>query len=54
MRQISDSVWISSRGRGVLSVVPQMVAKIAIGNYSMGSDDCEVVSIAKVAKVGGV
>ena len=37
-----------------MSMVPQMVAKITIGNYPMASGDCKVASIAKLVKVGGV
>ena len=35
-------------------MVPQMVTKITIDDYRMASGDCEVASIAKLAKVGGV
>ena len=36
------------------SVVPQIVAKIAIGNCPMASGDCLIVLITKLVKLGGV
>ena len=35
-------------------MVPQMVAKIAICDYLMGSGNCLVTLITKLVKVGGV
>ena len=37
-----------------ISLVPQTVGKIAIGDYPVASCDCLVALIAKLAKVGGV
>ena len=42
------------QGRFTLPIVPQTVAKIAIGDYPMASGDCIVTLIVKLAKVRAV
>ena len=48
-----DNNTVGHIPRGI-SVVPQMVTKIAICDCPMASGDCLVALIAKLVKVGGV